>query len=85
MTGLLKKYPGRAATVHMKPYSSKSRDTFFDDPNCDINWDEYFEICRKEAGVRWYIIEYANNERFPNDPIGAFKASAEWFRGRNGK
>ena len=85
MVGLLKKYPGRAGTVHMKPWSKDTNNIFFDDPGCQINWDEYFEICRKEAGVRWYIVEYLNNERFPDDPIGAIKASAIWFRGRGGK
>ena len=85
MISLLKKYPGRAGTIHMKPWSAESRDTFFDDPNCKIDWDAYFEICRQEAGVRWYIVEYANRERYPDDPIGALAASAKWFRGRGGK
>jgi sugar phosphate isomerase/epimerase len=80
MMGLLKKYPGRAATVHVKPFSAESGDTFFNDPNCKINWTEYFNICRKEAGVRWYIIEYANKERFPEGPVSALAASAKWFR-----
>ena len=84
MMGLLKKYPGRTGTLHMKPWSAESRDTFFDDPNCTINWDEYFEVCRKEAGVRWYIVEYMNNERY-GDPIAALAASAKWFRSRGGK
>jgi len=84
MMGLLKKYPGRTGTLHMKPWSPDSRDTFFDDPNCTINWDEYFEVCRKEAGVRWYIVEYMNNTRYPNDPVAALEASAKWFRGRGG-
>ena len=85
MIEMLRKYPGRGVTVHMKPYSPESRDTFFDDPNCTIDWDEYFEIARKEAGVRWYIVEYMNNIRYPNDPIAALAASAEWFRSRNGR
>lgn len=85
MINMLKKYPGRAVTLHMKPFSPDSRDTFFDDPNCIIDWDEYFEIARKEAGVRWYIVEYLNEARFPNDPIGALEASAKWFRSFTGK
>lgn len=84
MVGLLKKYPGRAGTVHLKPYSDGSP-TYFGDPNSSINWDNYFSICRKEAGVRWYIVEYGNNERFPNDPMGGIIESANWFRARNGK
>jgi sugar phosphate isomerase/epimerase len=85
MMGLLKKYPGRGATVHMKPFSSQSRNTFFDDPNCEIDWDEYFKICRNEVGVRWYIVEYLNNERYPNDPMRGMAESAKWFRSRGGK
>ena len=85
MVHLLKKYPGRAGTIHMKPYSPKGRDVFFDDPDCTIDWDEYFRIAREEAGVRWYIMEYVNPTRFPNDPIGALAASAKWFRDRDGK
>ena len=80
MMGLLKKYPGRAGTVHVKPFSYTSDTTFFDDPNCSINWGEYFVICRKEAGVRWYIIEYMDSKRFPGDPMGALEAAAKWFR-----
>jgi sugar phosphate isomerase/epimerase len=82
MMALLKKYPGRGTTVHVKPFSNESRDTFFDDPNCVINWDDYFNVCRNEAGVRWYIIEYLNNGRFPNDPMAGLAASAKWFRAR---
>jgi len=79
MISLLKKYPGRGVTVHMKPYSSKGDDTFFDDPDCEINWDDYFRICRSEAGVRWYIVEYLNPKRFKN-PMDGLAASAKWFR-----
>jgi len=85
MMGMLKKYPGRGVTVHMKPFSKESEDTFFDDPNCEINWDKYFEICQKEAGVRWHIVEYLNDMRFPNDPVAALAASAKWFRSRGGR
>ncbi|MCL2378233.1 MAG: sugar phosphate isomerase/epimerase [Defluviitaleaceae bacterium] len=84
MMGLLKKYPGRAGTVHIKPFSPTRAGTFFDDPECVIDWNRYFEICRAEAGVRWYIIEYMDNERFPEDPMGALRAAAMWFRGATG-
>ena len=80
MIEMLRKYPGRAGTVHVKPYAEDGGDVFFDSPNCPINWDEYFEICRKTAGVRWYIIEYLNEKLYPNNPFEALKASAEWFR-----
>ena len=85
MMALLKKYPGRGATVHMKPFAEGNASTFFDAPNCIIDWDEYFKVCRDIAGVRWYIVEYLNEELYPGDPIGGMKASAEWFRKRGGK
>lgn len=85
MVGLLKKYPGRAGSVHIKPFAEGNASTFFDDSNCVINWDDYFKICRNEAGVRWYIIEYLDEKRFPNDPMKALAASAKWFRSRKGK
>ena len=84
MIEMLRKYPGRGVTVHMKPYSLKVGH-LLRRPHCTIDWDEYFEIARKEAGVRWYIVEYMNNIRYPNDPIAALAASAEWFRSRNGR
>jgi len=80
MMGLLKKYPGRGITVHLKPFSEGTNDTFYSDENCAINWGEYFNVCRTQAGVRWYIIEYLNNERFPNDAMRGLAESAKWFR-----
>ncbi|MCL2604220.1 MAG: sugar phosphate isomerase/epimerase [Defluviitaleaceae bacterium] len=82
MMGLLKKYPGRGTTVHVKPFAHGKRDTFFDDADCVIDWDEYFAVCRDIAGVRWYIIEYLNHERFPGDPMKGLAESAKWFRAR---
>ncbi len=82
MLGLLKKYPGRAGTIHMKPFSSKISDVFFDDDFCEVDWDDYFKVCRESAGVRWYIVEYINKDRYPNSPVDALAAAAEWFRAR---
>jgi sugar phosphate isomerase/epimerase len=81
MMAMLKKYPGRGTTVHVKPFA-KGGNTFFDDPACTIDWDEYFNVCRNQAGVRWYIIEYLNREKFPNDPMKGLAESAKWFRSR---
>ncbi|MCL1787016.1 MAG: hypothetical protein FWG38_03435, partial [Defluviitaleaceae bacterium] len=80
MLGLLKKYPGRGVTVHLKPFTEGKKDVFFSDPDGAIDWAEYFDVCRKEAGTRWYIIEYMNNDRFPGDPVAGIAAAAQWFR-----
>ena len=80
MVVMLRKYPGRGGTVHVKPYTPDNEKGFFDDPKGLIDWNEYFKICRETAGVRWYIIEYLNEKLYPGDPMAALKASAEWFR-----
>jgi len=85
MMEMLRKYPGRGVTVHVKPFANDDKGTFFDDANCVIDWDEYFAICRTQAGVRWYIIEYMDNKKFPNDPMAGLEASAKWFRAREGR
>jgi len=85
LMGAIKKYPGRSGTIHVKPHAEGTEDVFFDDAICKIDWDEYFRVCRNEAGVRWYIIEYINPERFPGDPVAALKAAADWFRKCEGK
>jgi sugar phosphate isomerase/epimerase len=82
MLNLLKKYPGRGTTVHLKPFAENRESTFFDAPNCHIDWNDYFNTCRTTAGTRWYIIEYLDRTRFPGDPMAGLKASADWFRAR---
>jgi len=82
MLGLLKKYPGRGTTVHLKPFAENRESTFYDAPNCKIDWDDYFATCRQSAGTRWYIIEYLDNVKFPNDPMAGLAAAAQWFRAR---
>ena len=82
MLGLLKKYPGRGASVHVKPFANDTDDVFFNDPNCPIDWDDYFNVCRNAAGVRWYIIEYCNDKRHNNDRMAGLIESAKWFRSR---
>lgn len=83
MLNLLKKYPGRGVSVHVKPYSKKGCNTFFGDSDDPIDWDDYFNVCRREAGVRWYIIEYLNDKRFPGDPMAGLVESAKWFASRS--
>jgi sugar phosphate isomerase/epimerase len=61
---LLAKYPGRAGTVHLKPYSPSDAT---DDMNRGFNrligkdelpWKDIFHVCETTAGTQWYIVEY---------------------------
>jgi len=51
----LKKYPGRAATVHLKAYSSTDSKALIGED--EIKWDEIFELCESAGGTEWYIVE----------------------------
>ncbi len=49
----LKKWPGRAKTVHLKEYS-KSKAVIGDG---EVDWKTVFSICESTAGTEWYIVE----------------------------
>lgn len=61
------RYPGRALTVHLKPYSTEAaqesheagfRPLIGDD---SIPWAELFELLETRGGTRWYIVEYESD------------------------
>ena len=51
----LKKYPGRAATVHVKEYSATNDQALIGEG--DVNWSEIFGLCESIGGTEWYIVE----------------------------
>ncbi|GBC94923.1 Inosose dehydratase [bacterium HR16] len=51
----LRKYPGRAATVHLKEYSKSNPNAVLGEG--DINWKEIFELCETIGKTEWYIVE----------------------------
>lgn len=58
----LKKYPGRTASVHVKPYSKAKPNALIGDD--EQPWKDIFRLCETVAGVEWYIIEY-EKDAFP--------------------
>ncbi len=60
---ILRKYPGRCQTVHLKPYTRAAEGTpqggfaplIGDD---DVPWEEVFEFCETHGRAEWYIVEY---------------------------
>ncbi len=52
----LEKYPGRAATVHVKEYSKTKPQAYVGEG--DVNWKEVFGLLEKSGGTEWYIVEY---------------------------
>ena len=53
---ILKRYPGRAATVHLKPFSKKDPKAVIGED--ELPWAEIFELCETIGGTEWYIVEY---------------------------
>lgn len=55
----LKRYPGRAVTIHVKEYSAKNPKALIGEG--DINWREVFNLCETIGGTEWYIVEYESD------------------------
>jgi sugar phosphate isomerase/epimerase len=54
-TPFLKKYPGRATTVHLKEYSKTNNKALIGEG--EVPWDEVFQLCETIGGTEWYIVE----------------------------
>jgi len=55
----LKRYPGRAKTVHIKPFSKAKPNAVIGDD--ELPWKEIFNLCETIGGTRWYIVEYESD------------------------
>jgi sugar phosphate isomerase/epimerase len=51
----MNKYPGRAATVHVKPANAAP---LLGDAADTNKWPEIFKACESVGGTEWYIVEY---------------------------
>lgn len=55
----LKKYPGRASTVHVKPSGKEGgRGRLVGGEGDNLKWAEIFKACETVGGTEWYIVEY---------------------------
>jgi len=72
-------YPGRAKTVHLKPYKKGSEnpydgyDTMIGED--DIPWAEFMKWCRDHGGTEWYIVEYESEKLY--EPMVGIKKCLE--------
>lgn len=55
----LKKFPGRALTVHVKEFNPTKREALLGDG--EVKWPEVFAACETVAGTQWYIVEEESN------------------------
>ena len=70
----LKKYPGRATTIHLKEYSATNDKALVGDG--DTEWDEIFKLC-EEGGTQWYIVE---QESYAHSPLECVKKCVQNLR-----
>ena len=72
---VLRRNPGRFATMHIKPWDPDDPDVFMGEDALD--WDTIIEEATANGGVDWYIIEY-ERDAFP--PLEALQANLEAFQ-----
>jgi sugar phosphate isomerase/epimerase len=67
---ILKQYPSRAGSVHLKPYSRSAGKA---DPGLgfrppigedELPWQTIFQLCETSAATDWYVVEY-ESDAFP--------------------
>lgn len=63
----LRKYPGRATTVHLKAYSAANPNAVIGED--DLPWAHILELCAGVGGTEWYIVEYEVKDVPPLDAV----------------
>ncbi len=58
---LIRKYPGRTVTIHLKEFSKAKPDAFIGEG--DVPWKEVFDACETVGGTEWYIVEYEHESQ----------------------
>ena len=71
----LKKYPGRALTVHIKEYSKTNDKALVGEG--DVKWNEVIDLCTTVAGAQWYIIE---QESYAHEPMKCVEICLQNFK-----
>jgi sugar phosphate isomerase/epimerase len=61
---ILKRYPGRARTVHLKAYAATNDKALIGED--DVDWAEVFRVCEVDPVTEWYIVE---QESYPCSPL----------------
>ncbi|MFA4029087.1 MAG: hypothetical protein GDYSWBUE_001719 [Candidatus Fervidibacterota bacterium] len=69
---VLKQYPGRAKSIHVKEFSATNPDAIVGEG--DIDWGEVFELCDTIGGTEWFIVE---QESYAYTPIECVRRCLE--------
>jgi sugar phosphate isomerase/epimerase len=69
---IIKRYPGRSTTVHLKEYSSSNDKALVGEG--DVNFKEFIKTCEEFGKTEWYIIE---QESYAYEPLECVRISIE--------
>ncbi len=70
---ILKKYPGRSASVHLKEFGGPENAVIGQGV---VKWPEIFKICESTGGTVWYVVEHETGP----DPMGNIRGCLEGLR-----
>lgn len=70
---ILKKYPGRSASVHLKEFGGPENAVIGQGV---VPWPEVFEVCETTGGTVWYVVEHETGP----DPMGNIRGCLEGLR-----
>ncbi len=71
----LRKYPGRARTVHLKEYDGANDKALIGEGK--VKWAEIFELCETVGATEWYVVE---QESYAHPPMECVKTCLENLR-----
>ena len=63
---ILKKFPGRAPTIHIKEHGGKPGAPLGEGT---VKWDQIFKLCETVGGTQWYIVEQESYASAPLDSV----------------
>ena len=67
---VLKKYPGRARSIHLKAHGGGPEAVIGEDK---VNWTEVFAFCETKGNTQWYVVEHESGK----DPLDAVRRCYE--------
>jgi sugar phosphate isomerase/epimerase len=68
---ILKKYPGRSVTVHLKEFGGAPGSVIGEGK---VAWKDVFETCESIGGTEWYIVEHESGTAPLDSVKGCFEA-----------
>jgi sugar phosphate isomerase/epimerase len=70
---VLKKYPGRARSIHLKPHGGGPDAAIGEDR---VDWKAIFAFCERKGKTQWYVVEHESG----TNPLDAVKRCYEGLR-----